>query len=255
MMPDITFHIQTGYHPERMPGVLQNIVDTANNPDALEVLISVHENDPASHHFDHARLNIKTLVFPEEYNPPDRGDFVLQQSTGRIMMGMNDDWIIHTKGWDDEIKKIYASFPDEIVLVGFNDLMFGESLFTFPFRSRRAMELIRDQIVPYQYYRADDDVHHTYDILRRLGHDRIVYRDDIIFEHNHYKIVNGKRVYAKAGVPVESNDGLFYFLLEGQRKVNALKLAMAIDPSRAAEYNERLFSINDRLTYFKRVDK
>jgi hypothetical protein len=263
-MSQITFSIQTGYHPERMPGVLQNIVDTASNPEDLEVVLVTHEDDPDSHHFTHPRLNIKTFVFDENYSSAMKTEFYLKETEGNILSGMSDDYIIHTKGWDEEFKRMFAEYPDQILLVGINDLMQMGALFTIPIISRRSVEIVGYLVHPaYQYYRVDDHIHHTYDILRRLGHDRIIYREDIIFEHNHYVMVNGKRAYAKAFTDNANHDGFCYWMLEGQRKIDALKLAMEIDsydnghtPLRHHEqvYCEKLTEINDGLTNFRRVD-
>jgi hypothetical protein len=255
----ITFGIQTGYHPERMPVVLQNIVDTADNPEDLEIVIQVHKDDPASHNFDHPRLKIKTFVFDESHTSATKRKFILDHTSGEILSGILDDFIIHTKGWDTKIKEIYAGIPDMIALVGVNDLMFKSSLFTIPILSRRAVEIVGYDVHPaYQYYRVDDHIHHTYDILRRLGHDRIIYREDIVFEHNHYKLINGKRVYEKALTDNADHDGACYCLLEGQRKIDALKLAMAIDSrtsgNKHKHYCNKLIEINDGLTNFRRVD-
>jgi hypothetical protein len=260
----ITFAIQTGYHPERMPGVLHNIVDTADKPEELEVVIQVHKDDPASHNFNHPRLIIKTFVFNETYTSSEKAKYIFENTTGEILSGMSDDFIIHTPGWDTKIKEIYEGIPDRIALVGVNDLMFKDTLFTIPIMSRRAVEIVGYSIHPaYQYYRVDDHIHHTYDILRRLGHDRIIYREDIVFEHNHYTMIAGKRVYTKSLEATVSNDGVYYQMLEGQRKIDALKLAMAIDnydyglldrPEKPRQYCEKLTKINDGLTNFVRVD-
>jgi hypothetical protein len=256
-MQKIVFTIQTGYHPDRMPPVLQNIADTVNHPEALEVVIMTHTDDPASHYFNHPQLNIKTMIFPDSYRSGNKVAYILENTTGKILAGMGDDFVIHTKGWDDSYREIFSQYPDEIVLIGVNDLMFKDSLITIPVVSRRSISIIGyDWFMPslYEYYRVDDHVHHTYDILLRLGHDRIVYREDIVFEHNHYTMVGGRRIYTKALEATSTNDGVFYYFLEGQRKMDALKLAMAIDPSRAGEYAEMLLKINDNQFNFRRVD-
>ena len=92
-MSKITFSIQTGYHPERMPGVLQNIVDTADDPEDLEVVLVTHEDDPESHRFNHPRLNIKTFIFDENYSTAMKTEFCLKETKGDILSGMSDDYI------------------------------------------------------------------------------------------------------------------------------------------------------------------
>lgn len=255
-MEKIVFAVQTGYHPERIAPVLENIAETANHPELLEVVLQTHADDPASHHFDHPRLNIQTIAFGDDYSSSMKAAYIFNNTTGKIFAGMSDDFIIHTRGWDDALREIFGSYPDGIAIVGINDLMFKDSLFTIPFISRRHIQIIgvNMYIHPlYSYYRVDDHVHHTYDILRRLGHDRIVYREDIVFEHNHYTMVEGKRVYTPSLHPVSSNDGIYYYYLESQRKIDALKLAMAIDPSRAGKYAERLIKIDDKKTNYVRT--
>ena len=251
----ITLAIPTRHQPERMKRLLQNIVDTANRPEELDVIIGVDQDDPGSHKYDHERLNITNLVFRPKSGCGIMQNGMFKESKGDIFFTINDDCIIHTKGWDDEIIKIYEQYPDGIVYVVVNDLMFKDKLAVFPCQSRKAIEImggIAD--VRYIQYRYDDHIHHVYDILRRLGHDRIVYRDDLVFEHDHFKLVNGQRVYAKAGAQMTTNDGELYYFLRDKRKADAVSLATAIDPVYYLAYMDVAKRIDDRQTNFVRVD-
>ena len=250
-MKKITLAIPTRHQPERMKRLLQNIVDTAYNPENLEIILGVDLDDPGSHFYDHNRLQITNLVFRPGVGCGSMQNGMFNESTGDIYFTINDDCIIHTKGWDDEIINIYDAYPDEIVFVVVNDLMFKGKLAVFPCQSRKAINIIGGIADPrYMKYRYDDHVHHVYDILRQLGHDRIIYRKDLIFEHDHYKVVNGQRVYAMAGVPMQTNDGQLYVELREQRKIDAFKLAMEIYQGRQQEYMVKMVSITEKTNYY-----
>jgi hypothetical protein len=79
--------------------------------------------------------------------------------------------------------------------VGGNDLILGEELACFPILSRTVCELM-GSICPSEYIRTALD-NHIFDIFKRLaplGHNRIIYLKDVIFEHlNYEETKNGKK--------------------------------------------------------------
>ena len=117
--------------------------------------------------------------------------------SGRYVMLLNDDVIVRTPGWDDRVRACFQDFPDELVLIHTNDLLFGETLCTFPLVSCAYCDLTGG-ICPRDYirYRIDDHIGDTFNLLALLGERRIVYLPEVVFEHFHYaEPVSGVREY------------------------------------------------------------
>src|SRR5207249_11524721 len=89
-----------------------------------------------------------------------------EASSGRYLILLNDDVIARTRGWDERAREAFAGFPDGVALVHVNDLMFRDSLCTFPFVSRTYCELAGG-ICPrgYARYRIDDHIVNVFNLL------------------------------------------------------------------------------------------
>ena len=254
LRPEISMVIVTRNHPERMPGVLQNIVDTADNPEGLEILIATYSGDPESHNFEHESLDIQTLIFQQPPGGAEWGNGAIRESSGRIIFGRTDNCLFRSNGWDTKIINIYNQFPDDIVFINANDLTFKDRLAIFPIYSRKHFDILGHWVDPrYEWHRTDDHIHHTYDILRRLGHDRIVYREDIVLEYLNVRMEGGAKISNHAGQATYPHDALLYHATFDDRKADAFKLAMHIDPTREQEYKQKLYTINDRNHFYVRT--
>ena len=87
------------------------------------------------------------------------------------------------------LAEAFERFPDGIALVYGNDLDQGKRVPTFPALSRKTCEIMRG-VCPAQYLNPHIESH-MMDIFKRLkalGHDRIVYLRDVIFEHLHHTL-------------------------------------------------------------------
>jgi len=112
----------------------------------------------------------------------------LRHASGEIIMAVNDDIIIRTRGWDDKVRELDARYPDGVYLGYGNDLFKGPKLCTFPILSRKTCSVLAEPC-PAIYKGAFIDVH-LMDIFRRLEkrrYARICYAADIVFEHVHYR--------------------------------------------------------------------
>jgi hypothetical protein len=166
---------------------LQSVIAQSAHPELIEVVLCVDDDDPESHDINSSELALKMVVVPRQtmgaYN-----SICLKHATGRITIAVNDDIVIRTKGWDDKVRALDARFPDGIYLGYGNDLFKGEKVCTFPILSREACEVLAEPY-PEVYKGAFIDIH-LMDIFRRLekrGYPRMVYAEDIVFEHVHYR--------------------------------------------------------------------
>ena len=102
-------------------------------------------------------------------------------------MLMNDDVIVRTSAWDRMVAELGRTIPDGIFLAYPNDLHIGKRMCTFPILTKKACELL---LRPYpEEYKTHFIDWHVFDIFKRLramGHARIFYLEDVVFEHCHY---------------------------------------------------------------------
>jgi hypothetical protein len=124
----------------------------------------------------------------------------LEKSRGEVVILGNDDVVIRTQGWDRRVRDLHESLSDGIYLAYPNDLFKGSRVCTFPILSRRTCSLL-DEPFPRAYRGAFID-YHLLDIFKRLerrGHSRLIYLEDVVFEHMHYRTGKGEfdEVYGK----------------------------------------------------------
>jgi hypothetical protein len=108
--------------------------------------------------------------------------------------------VIQTRGWDRKVREMHAAMQDRVYLAYPNDLFKGRGLSAFPILSRAACQLLGEPF-PRAYRGAFID-YHLLDIFKRLerhGHSRLIYLEDVVFEHMHYRTGKGDydEVYGK----------------------------------------------------------
>ena len=185
-MPLISFLLPTRGKPDLARRFLRSLHETADHPEEIEVILGVDEDDRPSHSIAHEGLAIKTVILPPGLTMGALNRACFAASTGRYVMLMNDDVIVRTPGWDTTIYRTFARFGDDIALVHVNDLLFQERLCTFPVLSRKACLEIGICPASYRRYRIDDHICDTYYLLAYLGHGRMIYLKDVVFEHLNY---------------------------------------------------------------------
>lgn len=233
--PKLSIIVPIRGNPSPAYHIFANILETADHPEDLEIVLCVDSDDPGCHSINNSRLNILTVVFPPKVGFSNYMNGAWSVSTGRYLMLIPTDIKIKTKGWDTEFYKAFSRWPDDIAMVYPNDLIFKQKLATMPVVSRKACDVLGYMTGSnYGHHRVDDHIHHIYDLLSQLGHDRIVYLPGVVFEHMHYTCDwQGERVYTAI---CKNHDALNYLAGEHDRREAALKLAMAIDPNKETSY-------------------
>ncbi|MCB2263888.1 MAG: glycosyltransferase family 2 protein [Candidatus Thiosymbion ectosymbiont of Robbea hypermnestra] len=223
----ISLLLPTYGRPALAARFLQSVVDRSAHPEAVEVILYVDDDDAGSHHLDHPDIRVDRIIGPRltmgGYNSR-----CLERSSGEIIILVNDDMVIRTQGWDEQVRSIHAAFPDGIYLAYGNDLFKGGKLCTFPILSRHTCDLLGE---PYPTaYRSAFIDYHLFDIFKRLqhaGHDRIRYLENLIFEHLHYR--TGKatidETYRRRG---RFDDDPTFLCLIAARQVAARRLMQAL---------------------------
>ncbi len=240
-----SFLIPTRQRIDLIHRLFQSILDTTAAIEGLEIVLAIDSDDDASKAISHDILQIKKVILPHGATMGTLNRACFNISSGRYVMLMNDDVILRTKNWDKIVSSAASLYQDDIVLIHVNDLLFREKLCTFPILSRRACLEIGVCLSEYRRYRIDDHIYDVYNLLALLGHQRIVYLPDVVFEHDHYTTrAKGypthlfrsvdKKLYVPDQQIIQVDARIFDQKLE-ERKEAALKLASLIDKSR----NER----------------
>lgn len=207
---------------------LRSVLETAAYTDDVEVVLYVDDDDIDSHGIDCPGLHLVRIVGPRQsmgaYNTA-----CLARARGDIIMLVNDDVVIRSQGWDEVLRELDASVQDQIYLAYGDDLFKGKDLCTFPILSRYVCNLLHD---PYHVaYRGAFIDYHLMDIFKRLehvGHGRIFYLPEVVFEHLHYR--TGKsdidETYSARG---RFEDDMLFVGLIPVRKVSCALLVEAIE--------------------------
>lgn len=264
-----SFLIPTRGNPTGLAKLFRSIRETTDRPDELEVVLAIDEDDAESRAVEEPGLRIRRVISPPKQTMGALNSACYQAASGRFVMVMNDDVVLRTPGWDRLVASALAPFRDDIALVHVNDLLFRERLCTFPMVSRRACEAVGLCPTGYRRYKIDDHIYDIYSMLAYLGHRRILYLPDVVFEHeNHvpaqtapaghahtYTSPDGK-VYKPKQEIIEQDDRLFLADAEA-RKAAALRLAGIIEEGRQGRYlgaraaglHRRLVAIQDPYSY------
>ena len=205
-MFQFSFLLPTRGRVDSLVRFLASVRDTARAPEAIEVVLVVDEDDPGSHAVTFEGLAVKTVIVPPGASMGELNRAAFAASSGRYIMLINDDVVVRTRYWDRDVANAFASLRDDVGLIHTNDLLFREKLCTFPMLSRVACQRIGVCPPEYRRYRIDDHITDTYNILGHLGHPRILYLGDVVFEHlNHQEQADGE-----AAEVFESDDHKVY---------------------------------------------
>ncbi len=227
--------------PELLRRFLESTLARSERPELVEVIVYADEDDPSSHGFQVEGLEVHTLVGPRatmgHYNTA-----CFEKSRGEIVVIGNDDVVIQTRGWDRILREMHAVMQDGIYMAYPNDLFKGRGLSAFPILSRKACAIL-SQPFPMAYRGSFID-YHLLDIFKRLesrGHRRLIYLEEVAFEHMHYRTGKGDfdETYGRRG---RFTDDHTFLKLRDERSAEAMRLHDAIE--RGAPAGARVVTAN-----------
>ena len=240
-------------------------MDTTSCIEDIEIVLCLDDDDVESQKISNDKLLIKKVISPRGLSMGKLNIACFNASSGQYVMLLNDDVILRTKNWDKIISSLLSLYPDDIVLIHTNDLLFREKLCTFPMLSRRACQEIGVCSPEYQRYRIDDHIYDIYNMLAYLGHKRIVFLPEVIFEHDNYtQGIQGNtgqifkseenKIY-KPNQEILESDARIFDGKQEERKNDALKLVKLIEEmdyeKNRDNYQQMLNKINDPFSYRK----
>ncbi len=227
--PMISLLLPTRGRPELVNRFFRSVLATTALLDRVEVVLYVDDDDTGSHSLDCSDFSVTRIIGPK-LSMGGYNSACLAKAQGEIIVLVNDDIVIRSKGWDERVRLLHGEFEDRIYLGYANDLFKKSKFCTFPILSKKTCALLEEPY-PELYRRGFIDVH-IFDIFKRLqyaGFDRIRYYNDLVFEHLHYR--TGKatfdEVYAYTRTRRFADDPAFISLIPA-RSAAAHRLAGAI---------------------------
>jgi hypothetical protein len=211
--------------------LFDSLVRTTTNLTALQVVLYIDADDGATQEISHPELSLVRVVGHPKQTMGNMNRACYEASHGRYIMLINDDVVFRTHGWDTRVVEAASQFPDGIVLIYGNDLDQGEGVPTFPAVSRTVCEIV-GEICPrgYQNLHIESHLMDIFKRLARMGHNRICYLDDVIFEHMHHVI--GKAVVDSTYIKKNQRaDDLLFIALDDERAFKARLLDRYIEAS------------------------
>ncbi|MBI5235170.1 MAG: hypothetical protein HY886_02845 [Deltaproteobacteria bacterium] len=224
-MIDLSILLPTRGRPDRLKKLFESLLRTTTNLRGLEVVLYIDANDVLSQGVVFPELNVRRVIRPLGAPMGAMVRECFEASRGRYVMLMNDDVVVRTNGWDAVMLQAFEGFPDDIALVYGNDLDQGERVPTFPVMPRLACGIIDGPCPPdYLNLHIESHIFDVFKRLRALGHDRIRYLGDVVFEHMHYTV-------GKSGVDAtyvkkdQSHDDMLFIGYADERRHAAAGLA------------------------------
>jgi len=174
--------------PQILMRMLSSVFKTVTHKEAVETVVLLDEDDQESLGLQFQNEKIVRLI-GGKMSMGERVLHCLQVATGEILVLVNDDVIMRTKGWDEIIRTSVNSFPDGIYLLYPDDGFKSQSVATFPIFSRSSFDSgLLEGIQAFQGSFLDLHLLEVFQRIKQKGYNRIRYLDEILFEHMHYRL-------------------------------------------------------------------
>ncbi|GEM_PF-2340487 len=166
----------TKNRPEGAVRLFHSAMCNAFNPDKIEILFSIEENEEYLHRY---RKMLELQLIPTKFTKTsEKLNELAKIASGDILMFGMDDVIFETRDWDVLLK---ASLPKDMLFVGFPGVKKAVQ-YAFPLVSKKMVDVLG--------FMCLEDICHEYLDLwfQDLGFnlDRIYFIQDIILNHAHY---------------------------------------------------------------------
>jgi hypothetical protein len=226
-MARISLLLPTRGRPQLVRRFFDSLALRTESLNDLEVILYLDDDDEISHEISDDRFSLIKIIGPRSsmgaYNT-----ICLSQASGDLIMLMNDDVIVRTSQWDRKIAELAETVSDGLFLAYPNDLHMGKRMCTFPIATKKACQvLLRPYPEEYKSYFIDWHVFDTFKRLRAIGHARIFYLEDVVFEHCHY-MAGKAELDATYGAKDYYQDDWTFLNLRPLRQQMAERLAASI---------------------------
>ena len=238
--PFLSLILPTRGRPDGLARFLGSLARHTRKPQTLEVVLVIDDDDRESldYQWDGPLSVIRTVV-PRGLTMGQLNTAGYEASSGANLMLVNDDIVVQTPRWDDQVFDAIRNHPDGVFLVHVNDGIFQDRLCTFPLVSRRFCELAGGICPPeYRRYRIDDDIYNVFNLLSALGRNRILYLPDVRFEHDNFVLQEGGAIEYQPDPVIHAHDTALFDARLAHRKDLAVSLVQEIERHQWSERNQ-----------------
>ena len=162
----------------------KSALDTASNPDGLELVLYIDYDDEATHKFLECNLP-EALVIRSNPDKPEiysnLHNICCKHAKFDIVMGCADDVIFRTNGWDTAVIDEFNKLDDKIGFVYPNDGHHGENLGTHGFFHKNWFNALGYISPP--IFSVDYSDNYIMNIASAIN--RIIYLPNVLVEHMH----------------------------------------------------------------------
>jgi hypothetical protein len=226
----------TRERPENVARLVTSIFSKCKNPDKVEVLFYVDEDDDTFPN-EFLNKNVKKIVGPKIWLSLMQ-NVLYANAKGEIIMYAGDDIEFGSKNWDVIVRERFNKYTDKICVVYGNDnATHGEAIAIHAFLHRNWINAVGCWVAPgrgslYDFWITE--------VGRKLG--RLEYVPELQISHIHYRQGQGlapfdatyKRVYAASRSWVPK---LTYRRLKRERRIDLILLSEAMNSNPPRDLN------------------
>jgi hypothetical protein len=221
--------------PQQLSALWWTAMDTAADPDDIEMVVRLDDDDPSYDELCAAPRERVTFVVGPRLVLSELWNEAWRVARGDIFMHCGDDirfraeWnAIALPHWDDRVRMHFANSKDKLIFVHGRDGVQDHIIGTHGFISREWTDIIGYFVPP--YYSSDYNDMHLTVVADKLG--RRIYDDQIYTEHMHPVVNKGPMDQTHLDrLARHSRDNVdqLWHDLEHTRTEDALKLARVIN--------------------------
>ena len=134
--------------PEQMKRMLNSLMETSTVLPEIVFYIDDDDNASQSCMMEIATSRVRAVIGPRIVMS-EMWNKCAQSATGEILLLSGDDVVFRTKGWDDQVRRAFAAFPDRLVLVHGDDGLHGNKFGTHCFLHRAWIDAVGYFTPPY----------------------------------------------------------------------------------------------------------
>ena len=185
-MARLSLLLPTRGRPHLIRRLFDSLARCTDKLEDLEIILYLDEDDETGREISEARFSLIKII-GSRLSMGAYNTICLGRASGDLIMLMNDDVVVRTPAWDRTVAELGRTNPDGIFLAYPNDFHIGKRMCTFPILTKKTCELLlRPYPEEYKTHFIDWHILDIFKRLRALGHARIFYLEDVVFEHCHY---------------------------------------------------------------------
>jgi glycosyltransferase involved in cell wall biosynthesis len=167
--------------PQNLDRLYKSVLETASNPEEVELCIRIDKDDPASLQAElWSAANVRQVI-DDRRTLSILWNEAAAVATGSILLLCDDELVLRTPGWDATIWTLFEASSDKILLAYGQDGIQNERLATYPFVHRRWVETLGYFCPP--YFECDHNDSWLDAVARAIG--RRVHLPLLHLEHMH----------------------------------------------------------------------